>query len=250
MKSLKQTRIGLGVVGLALLSFSSCKKEGNANLNPESQITFSVKGDLTATSNSTNGVSLPTGTASATINWTEGTANVTKFEFEAKKGLVEKEIEVKGLTNINLFAINPEVVKSVIDTGTYREISLKLVLSKSTNGTIPLAFKGTFAGTDGATPVEISVNEDLTLKVEVENVKIDAATDLKATFVLGVNKILQGIGVAELNVATKTAGKVLISNTSNTALYNKIKTNLQNIAAAKMESEHRSGKQEDGPGHG
>ncbi len=246
----------------ALLGLNSCKKDIGGAVTQESQIAFSVKADLSATNNSGNALS-SIGTvagsgsgasSSATtpaVNWTEGSANVSKFEFEAKKGNVKKEIEVKGLNNINLFAIDPSVVKSVIDTGTYREIELKLVLAKTTSTAIPLSLKGTFTATDGTTtPLEINVNDDLTVKVELDNVKIDASTDLKATFVLGLNKVLQGLSIADLSTATKTSGKVIISSTSNTALLNKVKINLQNIAAAKVESQHKSGKAEDGPGHG
>lgn len=246
-----KTTIGYAIVASALLNFSACKKDVNTALNQDSQITFSVKADLSATSNSGNNLAASTANTSApSVTWTEGLANVTKFQFEAKKGNIKKEIEVKGLTNINLFAIDPAIVKSVIDTGTYREIELKLVLSKSSSTLIPLTLKGTFTAADGTlTPIEINVNEDLIVKVELENLKIDASTDLKTTFVLGLNKILQGISLSDLSAATKTSGKILISSGSNTALLNKVKLNLQNIAAAKVESEHRSGKGEDGAGH-
>ncbi|PWS26349.1 hypothetical protein DHW03_16340 [Pedobacter yonginense] len=250
MEILKQTRLGYGLIGLALLSLGSCKKDGVASLNQDSQITFSVKADLLATTNAISGLSTPAGTTtSPAITWTDAIANVSKFKFEAKKGNVKKEIETSGLTNINLFAIDPAAVKSVIDTGTYKEIELKLMLTKSTTSAIPLALKGTFTAADGTlTPIEINVNEDLIVKVEVENIKIDPSTDLKATFVLGLNKILQGITIADLSAATKTGGKIVISSTSNTALLNKVKLNLQNITGAKVESKHKNGN-DDGPGH-
>ncbi|MDN3586254.1 hypothetical protein QWY86_06220 [Pedobacter aquatilis] len=254
MKILKQQiRIGYAVLSSALLILNGCKKDDNLSLDQDAQIAFSVKADLTASSNTGNSVSAASTTTSVTpaITWTEGIANVTKFEFEAKKGNVKKEIEVKGLTNINLFAIDPAVVKSVIDTGSYREIELKLILSKTTSTAIPLTLKGNFTAADGTlTPIEINVNEDLLIKVEINNVKIDASTDLNATFVLGLNKILQGLSLSDLSTATKASGKILISSTSNAILFNKIKLNLQNIAAAKLESKHKSGKAEDGPGHG
>lgn len=255
-KQTPKTVIKYAAIVLALSGLNACKKDIASLPAQDSQIAFSVKADLNAISSSSNilasssPVSSATGSTAA-VTWTEGLANVSKFEFEAKKGSVKKEIEVKGLTNINLFAIDPAAVKSVIDTGTYREIELKLVLSKSSTSTIPLTLKGNFTAADGTpTPVEIQVNDDMIVKVELDNVKIDPSTDLQATFVLGLNKIMQGISLSDLSAGTKTSGKILINSASNVVLYNKVKLNLQNIAAAKMESKHRSGKVEDGPGHG
>jgi len=248
-KQTPKNTIKYAAIALALFGLNACKKDIASSALQDSQIAFSVKADLSATN--TSGNTLATTATVPSVSWTEGLANVSKFEFEAKKGNVKKEIEVKGLTNINLFAIDPAVVKSVIDTGTYREIELKLVLSKSSTSAIPLTLKGTFTAADGLlTPVEIQVNDDLIVKVELDNVKIDASTDLKATFVLGLNKILQGISLSDLSTATKTSGRILISSASNAVLFNKVKLNLQSIAAAKVESEHKSGKAEDGPGHG
>lgn len=227
----------------------SCKKDSSTDAAVDSQISFSVKADQTAStiSNASTGV---TAASVPSITWTEGVANVTKFEFEAKKGNVKKEIEVSGLTNINLFAIDPTVVKSVIDTGTYKEIELKLVLTKSLTAAIPLVLKGSFTAADGTViPVEVDVNEDLTVKAEVNNVTIDSSTDLKTTIMLHLNKIFAGISLSDLSAAVKTSGSIIISSSSNTTIFNKAKANLQSIGGAEVEHQNKSGKNNDGPGH-
>lgn len=245
MKSLKNNNIKIAIVVLALATgLFSCKKDGSVDpLSAGSKVSFGLKADnasmvLASTSGmAVNGIG--TNAASPVINWTAGTANVTKFQFEAKKAGVKTEIEVTGLKNINLFAVDPSFFPSKIDTGTYSEIEVKLVLAKASGTNIPLQLKGSFTKTDGTVvPVELDVNDDMVLKTEINNVVIDNTTDLKTTFMLHLNKIFSGITAADLSAATLTSGTIVISSTSNTVLFNKAKANVVNIGGHKVEGEH------------
>jgi hypothetical protein len=240
MKSLK-TKISIKytlVLFIASTSLFGCKKDRNQGPVSGSQISFGVKADNSTSTLSTAAVNI-NATSTAAINWTEGIANVTKFKFEAKTNGVKKEIEVHGLTNINLFALDPSFVNGTIDSGIYNEIEVKLVFTRSNTLAIPLTLKGSFTKADGTkVPVEFIVNEDLEVKAEAKNVVIDKTTDLKTTIMLHLNQIFQGINAAALESAALTDGKIVISSTSNTTIFNKAKANVEHISGAKFEGEH------------
>jgi len=245
MKTLENQNIKIVIVALALAtSLFSCKKDNGLSPSSSSaKISFGLKADnpsmaLASTPGLTvNG--LATNASGPVITWTAGTATVTRFQFEAKKAGAKIEVESNGLKNINLFAIDPSFFPVKIDTGTYSEIEVKLVLVKTTSAAIPLQLKGSFTKADGTVmPVELDINEDMVIKTEIKSVVIDATTDLKTTFMLHLNKIFSGITVADLSAATVTGGAVVISNTSNVALFNKAKANAVNIGGHEVEGEH------------
>ncbi|MCR8557791.1 hypothetical protein KXD93_09070 [Mucilaginibacter sp. BJC16-A38] len=244
MKTSKNQNIKIAIVALALAtSLFSCKKDSGVSPSSSSpaKISFGLKADNPSFSlASAPGLTINSTTSSASvINWTAGTANVSKFQFEAKKAGSKIEIESTGLKNINLFAIDPSFLPVKIDTGTYSEIEVKLVLAKSTSAAIPLQLKGSFATAGGTVvPVELDVNDDLVIKTEIKSVVIDATTDLKTTFMLHLNKIFSGITAADLEAATLTSGTIVISSTSNAALFNKAKANAVNIGGHEVEGEH------------
>lgn len=234
MESLKY-KIGIThfLLFVIVASLFSCKKESSPGPVSGSDILFSIKADRSVSS----GNSATTG-----LTWTEGTANVSRFKFEARKNGTKKEIEVNGLKNIDLFALNPAFVNAAIDTGIYNEIEVKVVLAKSNTSAIPLTLKGDLTKTDGSvTPVELYFNEDLEIKAEAKNVVINKTSDLKTTILLHLNGIFQQINAVDLQKATVTSGKIVISSTSNTAIYNKVKVNVQQIGETEFEHRHHDG---------
>ncbi|MDN3548705.1 hypothetical protein [Mucilaginibacter aquaedulcis] len=247
MKSLKtKTRLILTLLFVVIIGLISCKKESTTNPAAGSAaILFGVKADQVSSSLVSASVSAVNATT-AMVNWTEGIANVSKFEFEARKNGIKKEIEVKGLTNVDLFALAPSFANAPIDTGVYNEIEVKVVLAKS-NAAIPLTLKGNLTKTDGTViPVELYFNEDLEIKAEAKNVTIEKASDLKTTIMLHLNGIFQQISIADLQQATLTDGKIIISSTSNNVIYNKVKVNIQQIAETEFEHRHHDGSDDNG----
>ncbi|TFF36112.1 hypothetical protein [Mucilaginibacter psychrotolerans] len=244
MKHLNTRTVYFAIVALAVVTGSfGCKKDSGVTPSTAAQISFGLKADnasmvLASTSGPVMN-SVGTNATSSIITWTSGTANVSKFQFEAKKAGVKTEIEVPGANTINLFAVSPSLFPTKIDTGNYSEIEVKLALAPPAGNSIPFQLKGSFTKADGtAVPVELDVNEAMVLKTEITNVVIDATTDLKTTFTLHLNKLLSGVTLADLAAATATSGTVVLSSTSNTALFNKIKANVGNIGGHEIEGEH------------
>lgn len=243
---MKKTLLNFGLVALVSLAVTSCKKDSTGTSTAAtSEMAFSVASDNpSVTLDAINGpVVQSTGTSavSAGVTWTSAIANIAHFKLEVKKNGVEKEVSTTALTNVDLLAAVPGFVKANVDTGTYSQIELRIVLAKSTGTDIPLTLKGTFTTKGGATvPIQYEFNEDAIIKLEAENITVDGTNNVTAGADLHLNKMLFGITSAVLDGATRTGGTIIISSTSNTTLYARIKLNvLLAFAARHFEKHHK-----------
>ena len=258
MESLRKSigiKQSLIICTIALACFG-CKKNGVAPANhfsSASKVAFGVQSDNAAVNlmASTSKVAVNAVTTVPQIMWTTGVANIAKFKFEAKRNGAEKEFETTNLTNVDLFALSPSLVSTSIDTGTYKEIEIKLVLVQSADTTmLPLKLTGTFTNTQGvAIPVELDLNTNLEIKAEAKDVVVSATQNLQTIFLLHLNKLSDGITATDLGSADQTGGKIIISSTSNTNIFNKILQNVSNIGDSKFESE-KNDQSGDGGSHG
>ena len=249
LKKLIKTRYAL-IIFMVAFGYG-CKKTGVAPSSSVSTVAFGVKSDNSVTNlAATNFSSTSLGSSASSSNpvattpqikWTAGVANISMFKFEAKRAGVEREFSTANLLNVDLFALTPALVTTNIDTGTYSEIEVKLILTKSST-VLPLMLTGTFVNSLGATvPVELDLNDNLEIKAEAQNVIISSTSNLQSIFLLHLNQISAGITAADLNSAVLTNGKIIISSKSNVALYNKILSNTPNCGGSKFEDGKHSG---------
>lgn len=235
--NIRLTHIIIGCYLLALVSiFSACKKGDKASPSNSSdtQISFalSASGKLSPVGVNANGGlttnSLAANATAAGITWTSGIANVSAFKLEAKKGGTEIEIKSHNLTSVDLFSLSPTTVSTTIADGTYDEIEVKALFVKSSGSDIPLTLKGSYTSQSGTvTPIEFDFNDDALIKVEAENVTIDGTTDIAAITKLDLTRLIGNTAAAALDAATRTNGTIIISNSSNTNIYNAIKANVE-----------------------
>jgi hypothetical protein len=224
---------GMFVLASALV-FTSCEKEtesGNTISYQANPINFTSS---VGASVSGSGLAVEAN-ANSSITWTEGTLNIQEIDFEAKKDGTQIEYEYKNLVNVSL-AKTAETLGSIqIPDGTYNEVELKLEFRQSSSQDIPVRLKGTYTDLSGAkTPIELQFNEDIEIKVESEDLVMEADEHI-ARINMQLNKLLSNISVADLTMATKTNGTIVISNTSNTSIYSKIKASLDTFADCKFE---------------
>jgi len=215
--------------GSAIL-FSACtKEEDTAN-----KVTYQAKpanfSSSVGASVSGSGLAVDAG-ANSSITWTEGTLNIQEIDFEAKKDGSTIEYEYKQLVNVNLKNAGSSLGSVTIPDGTYNEVELKLELKKSSTSAIPVVLKGTYEDLSGASiPVEFQFNEDVEVKVEAEDLVVEANSHI-AYINMQLNKLLSNISISDMTMASKTNGTIVISSTSNTALYNKLKASLDTFAS-------------------
>lgn len=215
--------------------FTACTKEEEDTAN---KVTYQAK---PANFSSSVGASVSgsglvvDASANSSITWTEGTLSIQEIDFEAKKDGSTIEYEYKQLVNVNLKNAGSSLGSVTIPNGTYNEVELKLELKKSSTSAIPLILKGTYKDLSGASiPVEFQFNEDIEVKVEAEDLVVEANSHI-AYINMQLNKLLSNISISDMTMATKTNGTIVISSTSNTSLYNKFKASLDTFASCDFE---------------
>lgn len=214
------------------LFLSGCKKDGSSASSSQ-QIAFQVQSDnpittFGTTNNTNNGiVTFGPVIGTASVTWTGAVANISKFKFDAKKDGTAFELLANGLSNVDLFALNPSVIHSYIPNGTYKEVKLSLVLSKSSTTAYPLVLKGTFTTKAGTgIPIAFDFNEDVEITASANDMVVDGTKNIVAAISLHLNKLLANVSAAEIDAATRTNNVILINSTVNAALYAKIKADL------------------------
>jgi len=209
---------------IVALTVASCKKETNDG----GQIGYRIKPlNPTATLANTNGS--VTVSSANTITWTSGAMIVSEIDFEAEKEGLEIEYELKQVNNVDLFNLSPVLGSVTIPDGTYNEVELKLDLRRTTSGAAPLVLKGDYFNSSGVkTPIEFHFNENFEIEVEAENVVVNS-NDYTGIINIQLNKLLTNVRASDLSQVVNTNGKIIVDGTSNTILYNKMKTNFNFI---------------------
>jgi hypothetical protein len=215
------------LAGATSLLFS-CKKESDVDNNAnESTVTY----QLATTNSASPGQAGEVGRTAATfLSWTGGTASVSEIKFEAKgdnkveyKSSVSKTIDLASALN-TLGGIG-------VPYGTYEKIEFKIRFVPTAT-TPSLELLGTYTPTNGGTavPVVVRFNEPFELKFEKKTpTTIDANTDYTALGTLALGFLNQGVVESWLSGATQTNGSIVISNNSNTNLYNPLWSAFQSL---------------------
>jgi uncharacterized membrane protein YgcG len=236
---------------MVVLAVYSCKKGNSPQPSTRaSQVAFGVKAVNSSTVLAASASKLAVNSVAPIIQFTAGVANIAQFKLEARKANTSIEITTRNLMGVDLFALTPSVVFANLDTGTYKEIEVRVEFVQSAdNSAIPLTLKGTFTAADGTVvPVEFDVNENLTIKAEASNVVLHNTGNLSTIVQLHLDKIVAGITASDLNAATKTGGVIIISNTSNVGLVNKIKFNVEGCGDTQVNDDHDGHHDNDGNG--
>lgn len=215
----------IAAVVLVIISFAACKKGSN-----KSSVVPSGTAKLSFQMKATNATlaSLPSDSSStiAELTWTTGTANIGRFAFEARRSGVSINIESNNLTNVDLFALTPLQTYVTLDTGVYKEIEITAFL-ESTDTVPPLKLSGTFLNDSSKTvPIEFDLSGHATVRVEQKNIDINGTTDYTALLDMQLARVTKGITAGDLDKAKLTNGAIVISKTSNTALYWKMRSNI------------------------
>lgn len=169
------------------------------------------------------------------LTWDVCTMNVSQIEFQAQgkqdensQGSYQVSYEWQGSKVINLFNTASVIGDITLDPGIYDQVELEIQATKSQNVTVPVFYlAGNYTNPAGTKiPVEITVNEDFQFGVEQEGKTLTGMYDYSALINLNLVMLMNGILQSELDAATLTSGKMIISATSNGVLYQKIKTNI------------------------
>ncbi|MCO4292601.1 hypothetical protein NF867_06995 [Solitalea sp. MAHUQ-68] len=236
MKSTLNSSIGLSLLIISLTAIS-CKKEDSA-------ATFHYQIKTTSAPAVTTASGVSTESTPASIKWNEGYINVSEVVFEAEKDEpdgqnndVDKvDFEYNDLVKVDPFATSGNTFGNVsIVPGAYENIEIQVKV-KNSHSVPPIVLKGTYTSTGVTTPVELFINEDLDINADYGDFSVGENRDYLGLITLRLDLLSAGITLEELNAASKVDGKVVISQTSNAAIYQKIKANIEAITDVQFEN--------------
>ena len=200
--------------------FTSCNKDcGSANPEPSNQkqtIVFGIK----AASSSANQKNTP----GPKVHWSAGVANASLVRFQGKLQNATITTQATLTDPINIFGALPVVNTFTIPTGTYRQASLSVNLTNNTNPALLL--HGNYTDNTTTIPVDLVVGQDLVLATEYKDIDVTSNT-VNAFTTVDMDAYTEGITADMLqNAQQSIGGNVIISNTSNTAMYDIIVNNI------------------------
>lgn len=206
-------QINMLLTGIALLLFSSCAKDPVA---ATSTIIFQLK----AANSAVNG---------ANINWTIGSAGVgaTKIEVVKPDGS-SAEFRTDPNVQLDLFGMS-NVSNLNITGGTYRKVEFRSELS-AFGGKPSLRMEGTFTAGGIATPIVLEIGTPVTVKSQIDSIIIaPVSSNYTAQTTINLPTLTTDVTEAELKVADRVSGKIILSASLNIATYNKVLTNLGKV---------------------
>ncbi|MCO4291863.1 hypothetical protein NF867_03185 [Solitalea sp. MAHUQ-68] len=225
----------LSFLALITLALISCKKEEDK----ASSFSYQIKASNTAnslTSSSTKEVNSATKAVNGapTINFTAGSLLVSEVNFNAEKDEpegqnednTEMDFEFKGPIQVDLFGASQSFGNVKVIAGAYEDIYVSI---KAKN----LALSGTY----GTTPVEILANGEVEFEGQYGKFLVNEDIDYLGLIHMNLGLLTANISTTELDNATKTNGKIVISSTSNQAIYAKMLANLAALAEVNFENE-------------
>ena len=222
---MKHTKI-LIAAAISLTLFS-CKKNSSSS---NSGVEFQLK-----TANRTSVVNSVM--TAGSIVWTSGYASATEIKLEAKNSN-QSQVEYKSQNKqkVDLFTSVASILGNVtLAPGTYTEVEFKIEMAPS-GSDAALELDGSFTnGNTGVTvPVVFRVNSLFEIKGEKNNVVVTDNAGTTALTTLDLSLLTNGITQLALSSATVSGGTLVISSSSNSALYNIIVANLQSHHEAEI----------------
>lgn len=233
----------VGIVSLMMcVWFTSCKKADVTATASDPQLTFALTPDnpvvtFAAAKTASGGAVTTLATGKAGFAWSAGTANITLFRLNAKRGDVVSVYSSSSLSNVDLFSPAQLISTISIPKGDYTAVKATVVFSQVTAAPFPMVLTGIYTTAGGTTvPVEFDLNDNLEVAVSVTNIIADGSKDFTANIAMHLNLFLNSVAASDIDAATRTNGVILINNKINTTLYAKIKANMLTCGAAVLTS--------------
>ena len=237
MKTLKIFVLMLAAAGFSL---SSCQKNDSEIMIESGSKSLGVQ--LQAVNNT---YSFSIGTkalTTGTLKWDTCQMYVSRVHLTATKEQGDTlatefslDLKFKNSKLADLFSANSLLGDVTLPAGLYDKISIQIQSDKKDAGTAPVFYlAGIYTNALGTTPIAFVVNKDLKFKASAkDSVQLNTAADYTALFQLDLsNAISNGrITEADLDKASLTNGKIIISENSNKEIYEKFFKRVLNLDA-------------------
>ena len=221
MKQVFSALLLVWVLGMAV----SCKKSKNAG-----SVSFQLR------TQNKNATIVAGRMQSGTLNWTSGSVFVEKIDFEAEKDDdMEWELESRVRRKIDLFGSVSQLGEIQLAPGRYDEVEVELDLG-SPAGDTAVVLRGSYVNSAGTNiPVVFFIREAVELEAEAENVVLTGTEEYSFLTTFNLAQLTSGISQSQLNNATLSNGVLVISANSNSSLYSKLLSNLNNMDGVELD---------------
>lgn len=187
-----------------------------------------------STNASASGAIVVAGT-NGSINWTNASVNISKLEFSATQAGKAISLESKNLFAIN--ALKPDSLSGTVSlvSGVYENNEFKISINESTTNP-PLVLTGTYIEASGTRiPVVVQLNVTQLIKLEAPKIEISKGKYV-ARVTVELNGLLKGLTANDFGQTTRTApnNTILVTNTINRALFEKLALKLPSILSLSM----------------
>jgi len=210
-------------VALLAVLFTNCTKKEVA---ADTKLSYSFSaGNLSASLSSNaaaSGAVVAPGT-NGSINWNTASINIAKIEFSATKAGTPVSLESKNLYLVN--ALKPDSLSGTVSlvAGVYEHNQFNLTMSSSLTNP-PLLLTGTYIEASGTKiPVRFEMIQTQLIKLEAARVEVTSGAYL-AKVTIQLNALVTGLTASDFGQTTRTGtnNTIIISNTINKALYEKL----------------------------
>lgn len=204
----------------------------------DTQLSYSFNAiNLNAALSSNSGTSgniVPAGT-NGSINWTSASVNIAKIEFSATHAGNAISLESKNLYTVN--ALNPDSLAGTVflSSGVYEKNEFKININESLSNP-PLLLSGTYIEASGTKiPVIVKLNVSQLIKLEAPRIEVSQGKYI-AKVTLELNGLVKGLTASDFGQTTRTApnNTILVSNTVNKTLFDKLVLKLPSILSVSM----------------
>ncbi len=252
MKTKKILLVALGLI-LSVSIITACNKAKNATPSGKLQLKFNPV--------NTNSSLMTVGNTASTktnLEWNEGFMNVSEVRVDGIAGEIEgkkkseSEHSVEDTSSIiNLFIPNQKFLNVSIAPGNYSNVKIRMDIAQTVSAPA-LFLKGKFTDSKGnLIPVEFSLNEGdmnsnvnnqqngdyqggqnngLEIVVLTNSLNVDTQNIATATVNLDFKLLFNGVNDSDFETATRVNGKIIINKTTNSAIYNIVKANINKFS--------------------
>jgi hypothetical protein len=243
---MKKNSAYLFMVVLLFAGFlTSCKK------NDPSSLGFKMKAVDTGVNNLKDSDGSATGLAVLPLSWDTAWIYVSKVEFEAEfdehsdslggNGSFEVKFEWKGNQLINLLG-EPQVFATLdLPDGLYDEIELKVKSEEQgITGNPNFYLSGLYGSGVGDLRVVLLVSEDFEIGNEFEDwvINTENVSFYDGLLEISLQQLFNGISSSDLENSEISNGRILISETSNRDIYEKVFENLKTNMDCDHDGDH------------
>jgi hypothetical protein len=237
---------------------ASCQKNSSPN-SSQSALGFQLQAinktfpvgtvlDNTGNVTTTKDAVLSSAHNTGTFAFDTAVMNVSRIKFDAEehkinshRDSIEVTIEWSGPKTVDLFNMSDLIGQINLVHANYDQISVMMQSVRGDFGTSPVFYlAGTYTNDSAkVTPIRIIIDESISFSAEQSGAALDSTSNWVNLVQVNLSLVMSHVRQANLDAATLTNGVIVVSSTSNTALYRNIRFDFDRARYCRFMHWHR-----------